>query len=163
MTLLSTSIEPFIFSPRASLMTRPNNISTLIKDFYDTEWDIDNNHFGKVDSLEVKSLPLDVKETDTHYDLLVDAPGINKEDFKIEINDHFLTMSVEKKKVNVADNEKLKRVERYVGKSSRSLRLGEDVDEDKVEASYVDGVLHIKLAKKPTEALKKKVKYITIM
>jgi HSP20 family molecular chaperone IbpA len=53
-------------------------------------------------------------------------------------------------------------VERYVGKSTRSLNLGEDVDEDKVEASYVDGVLHVTLAKKSMDSTTKRIKTIEI-
>jgi HSP20 family protein len=143
-------------------MMRPYHATSLadslVKDFFDDSWDVSNLE----KSPNVGSLALDVKETDTHYELLMDAPGVDKENTKIEINNHMLTISVEKKKTDVTETEKLKRVERYVGKSSRSLRLGENIDEDKVEANYVDGVLHVKLAKKPVEALAKKVKTIAI-
>ena len=48
----------------------------------------------------------------------------------------------------------MKRIERSCGKTSRSLKLGEDVDENNVEASYVDGVLHVKLVDDQTPKLK---------
>ena len=111
---------------------------------------------------QVAPLALDVKETETFYELLVDAPGIDKDNTKIEIENHILTISVEKKKTDITETEKMKHVERSYGKSARSLKLGEDVDEDIVEASYVDGVLHVKLAKKCGAPPFKKLKSIQI-
>ena len=133
-------------------------MNSLVKDFFDDNWDV--SHFDNPS--QVTPLALDVKETETFYELLVDAPSIDKDNTKIEIENHILTISVEKKKTDITETEKMKRVERSYGKSARSLKLGEDVDEDTVEASYVDGVLHVKLNKKPVGNLSPKVKSITI-
>lgn len=107
-------------------------------------------------------LALDVKESDTHYDLYMDAPGVDKDATKIEIKDHILTISTERKALEVTEKEKFNRLERFVGSSSRSIRLAEDVDEDNVEASYIHGVLQIRLPKKEVEDPSKKVKQIQI-
>ena len=107
-------------------------------------------------------LALDVKESDTHYDLYMDAPGVDKDATKIEIKDHILTISTERKSVDVNEKEKLNRIERFVGTSSRSIRLAEDVDEDNVEASYINGVLQVRLPKKEVEDPSKKIKQVQI-
>ena len=161
MTLLSLVHNGF---PRSPLMIRPRSsdhiVDSFIRDVFDENWDIsrpDNKAFEKV-----KPLALDVKETETHYEVLVDAPGVDKESTKIEIKDHYLTITTERKATEVTDTHKVKRTERYFGTSMRSLQLGEDVDEDKVEACYNNGVLQITLAKKAPEDPAKKVKTIEI-
>ena len=123
--MTSLSITPFPF-PKSSLMIRPSHtdavMNSLVKDFFDDNWDV--THLDNPS--QVAPLALDVKETETFYELLVDAPGIDKDNTKIEIENHILTISVEKKKTDITETEKMKRVERSYGKSARSLKLGEE-------------------------------------
>ncbi len=127
-----------------------------MKDFIDS-WESTSSSVN-----ESNRLALDVKESPTHYDLYIDAPGVDKDATKIEIKDHILTISTERKAIEVAETEKFNRVERSSGSFSRSLRLAEDADEDKVEASYLNGVLQIRIPKKEEEDPSKKVKTISI-
>ena len=161
MTLLSLVHNDF---PRSSLLVRPRSsdriMDSFIRDIFDENWDISQPDYKAFQ--KVKPLALDVKETETQYEVLVDAPGVDKESTKIEIKDHYLTITTERKATEVTDTDKVKRTERYFGTSMRSLPLGEDVDEDKVDASYNNGMLHIKLAKKAPEDLAKRVKTIEI-
>ena len=159
MSLLS--ITPFPRSSLESYMMGPTDLSvmnSLAKELFNNSWDVSRLE----NPSRLAPLALDVKETETCYELLMDAPGIDKENTKIEIENHILTVSVEKKKNDVKETDKMKRIERSYGKTSRSLKLGEDVDENNVEASYVDGVLHVKLNKKPVDDESSKVKSITI-
>jgi HSP20 family protein len=78
-----------------------------------------------------------------------EIPGVPRENLDVTINDGVLTISAERQKEK-KDEEKggrLIRQERYNGKLVRSLRLGTDIDETKVEAHYEHGVLNLVLPK----------------
>lgn len=98
--------------------------------------------------------PFDVRETKDAYELELDVPGLKKEDIKLELKENRLTISGERKRVSTADKEAtLHRVERSFGKFRRELAFGTEVDAEKVEARYEDGVLWLSIpkveAKKP--------------
>ena len=84
------------------------------------------------------------------------VPGMKKEDFKVEIDNNMLTISSEKEE----QKEETRKKDNYIRKEFnyqsffRSFSLPEYIDEDKVEASYKDGILHVTIAKK--EGVKKK-------
>ncbi len=92
---------------------------------------------------------MNVKEQDK--DILVEmaAPGLAKEDFKITLDDGILTVSAEKEQKKEEENEGFLRREFSYNSFSRSVRLPENVDENKdVQATYKDGVLKMTLHKK---------------
>ena len=87
------------------------------------------------------------------YLVKADAPGVPKEDIKVTVEGNFVTIEFEVKKENEQQDEgKTVRSERYYGVQSRSFALAQDVDETKAEATYKDGVLELKLPKKPGSA-----------
>ena len=99
------------------------------------------------------SMKTDIKETESSYILEVELPGYDKKDVNISFEDEHLTVSATKKSEE-SENEKYLRRERFIGTCSRSYYVG-DVEKDKIEASYKDGVLYInvpKEEKKPEEA-----------
>ncbi|MDR3608807.1 MAG: Hsp20/alpha crystallin family protein [Oligoflexia bacterium] len=85
----------------------------------------------------------DIEETDTQFLLNFDLPGVKKEDVKIDLNNNQLTVSGERK----GDVEKRGTHERYYGAFYRSFTLPTNVETDKVQASYDNGVLQIALPK----------------
>jgi HSP20 family protein len=105
--------------------------------------------------------PLDFKETSATYQLYCDIPGVKKNEVKLELNDHILSISMEKKNDSNNESEKYWRKERFEGSMLRSIKLPEDSDEDKIAASCEDGVLKVTILKKKEEELKK-TKHITI-
>ncbi len=91
---------------------------------------------------------LDIAETDKAYVLKAELPGVTKDDLDVSIKDGLLTINAESKFEHDEERQgRLIRQERRYGKYVRSLRLGTDVDESKVEADYKDGVLTLTLAK----------------
>ncbi len=103
---------------------------------------------------------VDVSETDDAIIVKVDVPGVNPEDMEISLIDNVLVIKGEKKKEEEEKKENYYRMERYYGSFMRSIQLPCEVDEDKIEASYKDGVLKVVLPKKPEE--KKKVIKINV-
>src|SRR5690606_20987595 len=83
----------------------------------------------------------DVKETDTHFEVHADLPGIPREGIKVEVNEGVLTLSGERKQEKEETKDKWHRIERSYGKFSRSMTLPENVDPSAIDASYKDGVL----------------------
>ena len=90
---------------------------------------------------------MDLIETDDHFVLRADLPGVSEEDVKIELEDSTLTVSGERKSSVEAEREGYHRIERSYGAFSRSLTLPEGVDADAVSASFERGVLEVKVPK----------------
>ncbi len=103
---------------------------------------------------------VDVSETEDAVIVKVDIPGVKPEDMEISLIDNFLVIKGEKKKEEEEKKENFYRMERYYGSFMRSIQLPCEVDEEKIEASYKDGVLKVILPKKPEE--KKKVIKINV-
>jgi HSP20 family protein len=104
------------------------------------------NQFNNTESKG--SVPVNVKEMDNSYVLEVIAPGFEKADFRINLDQHILTISAEKKAEEKKENEKLIRREFTYQSFKRSFTLDEKIDATKIEASYVNGVLALNLPKK---------------
>jgi HSP20 family protein len=85
----------------------------------------------------------DLEETDTHYQLMLDLPGVKKDEIQIEVRENRLHISGERK---FEKNTKLV-AERTFGHFERVWTLPKDVDAEKVEAAYSDGVLNVRIAK----------------
>lgn len=90
---------------------------------------------------------VDVVEEDKHYVLSMDLPGLNKEDVKIAVENDTLKISGEKKHEHEDKKKNYHRCERYYGKFERSFNLGTEINTEKIEANFKDGVLYINLPK----------------
>ena len=90
---------------------------------------------------------MDLVETDEHFILRADLPGMSEEDIKIEFEDGTLTVSGERKVEHKAENEGYYRVERAFGSFSRSLTLPQGIDPEAVAASFDSGVLEVRIPK----------------
>jgi HSP20 family protein len=91
--------------------------------------------------------PMDLVETDDHFVLRADLPGLGEGDVNIEVEDNVLTVSGERKAEHETTKEGYHRVERAFGSFSRSLTLPDGVDADAVTASFDRGVLEIRIPK----------------
>jgi len=89
----------------------------------------------------------DVSETDKELIVKAEVPGIDKKDINITVSDGILTIEGEKKHEKKADNEQYHRVERRYGTFFRTMQIPDEVEADKVDATYKDGVLNIRLPK----------------
>lgn len=92
--------------------------------------------------------PVNIKETEKEYLLELVAPGLNKEDFRINLEKEVLTISVEKKEETVNENEKFVRREYKQTAFKRSFTLDDKINADGISAQYVNGILTLTLPKK---------------
>jgi HSP20 family protein len=90
---------------------------------------------------------MDLVESEDHFLLKADLPGLGEEDVNIEIRDNALTVSGERKAEHEHRERGWYRVERSFGQFSRTLTLPEGVDADAVEASFDRGVLEVRIPK----------------
>lgn len=104
--------------------------------------------------------PVNIRETNEAYTLDVVAPGLEKGDFKINLDGQTLTISAEKKTEQNEESDKHIRREFSVRSFSRSFTVNENIDADKINAKYENGVLKVTLPKK--EAKQETAKEITV-
>jgi HSP20 family protein len=97
--------------------------------------------------------PFDVSETDDEMIVRLEVPGMDKKDININLSHGTLTVTGEKKQEK-EEHETYHCTERCYGTFSRSISLPFEVDGDKVDASFKDGVLKIALPR--SEAVKPK-------
>ena len=100
---------------------------------------------------------VNISESDTEYNISVAAPGKAKEDFKIEIDDGIMSISSNVSEESISEEENFTRREYNYSSFERRFTLPENVREDEVNATYVDGILKITVPKlKPEEKNDKK-------
>lgn len=94
-------------------------------------------------------MKIDVSESDGSYVVKAEIPGVNKNDIHISVDGNMVSISAEvKKEKEEKKGETVIRSERYFGKVSRSFTLTDQVDSDKVQAKYANGVLEVNMPKK---------------
>jgi HSP20 family protein len=98
------------------------------------------------DDLRTRTLATscDTDETESHYLVSVDLPGVTKDNIKVEINNQVLTISGERKRFAKSSEDKESSHAQY----SRSFTLPQDVDTEAIEANFENGVLEVALPKK---------------
>lgn len=104
---------------------------------------------------------VNVKETDDNYIIELAAPGLEKKDFNINVENDYLTISAERKQENETKEENYTRREFNYSSFRRSFNLPKSVNADAIAANYTDGVLNITLPKRE-EAKKKATRVIDI-
>jgi HSP20 family protein len=128
--------------------------SHLFNDFMNQDWfDWTSKNFSATDT----TLPsVNVKETEDSFEVEMAAPGMEKEDFKIEVNNGLMTISSEKKTEKKEEDKKGRytKQEFCYQSFSRSFSLPTLVDTDKIEAKYEKGILSVVIPKR--EELKPK-------
>jgi HSP20 family protein len=90
---------------------------------------------------------MDLLETDSHFVLRADLPGMSEEDVNIEVEERVLTVSGERKAEHTESKDSYQRIERAFGSFSRSLTLPDGVDPEAVSASFDRGVLEVQIPK----------------
>lgn len=91
--------------------------------------------------------PMDLVETEDEFVLRADLPGLGEDDVDIEVKDHVLTISGERRSEHSEKGEGFYRVERSFGRFSRSLDLPTGIDASSVSAEFDRGVLEVHIPK----------------
>ncbi|GAB4368988.1 MAG: Hsp20/alpha crystallin family protein [Kiloniellaceae bacterium] len=103
---------------------------------------------------------VDTSEDDKAYHVTAELPGMSEKDVEVTFADNMLTIAGEKKEEKEVKEKDYHRRERSFGSFRRSFTLPAEVDEDKISATFKDGVMTIELPK--SKSAQKKAKKITI-
>jgi HSP20 family protein len=93
------------------------------------------------------SPPVDIYETDEALVMKAELPGFSKDDISIELKENTLVIKGERKHEDEVKEGNYHRKERMYGAFQRSFMLPATVDREKVNASYKDGILELRLPK----------------
>ena len=130
-----------------SLAKTSERVPALFDDFF-KPW---NEWFGNEENLwrRVLTVPqVNITENKDEYMVSLAAPGMKKDDFKIDVNGNMLTISSEKEENKEEKDKKFTRREYSYSSFSRSFTLPDEVNKEKIEARYEDGVLKLSLPRK---------------
>ena len=144
MTMI-TRIDPF-----RELATLQDRFNTLFENFSEA---------SAKDQLATGTFipPVDIYEDEHNLVLKLEIPGMNEEDLNVSLENNTLTVTGERKFEKEEKEENFHRIERRYGSFTRTFRLPNTVDGEKVEAGYDKGVLKVTLGKR-AEAKPKQIK-----
>ncbi len=100
------------------------------------------------DRLSTKVPAVNIAETENDFLIEMAAPGLKKEDFKINLDKYVLSVSAEKKAANNQEVKRYNKREYSYSSFVRSFTLPDTANQEKISAEYVDGILNITVAKK---------------
>ena len=107
-----------------------------------------DDDFFPVVSNRTSSMPaVNIKENEKNYTLELAVPGMDKKDLKIDINEDVLTISSETKNETEEEKDGYKRKEFSYSSFCRSFYIPDNVNKDKIGASYKDGILTVEIPK----------------
>lgn len=128
-----------------------NEMHRMFEDFFHDPFGL--THFGEFNPTQgVFNPQVDISETDKEYIVSAELPGLDEKDIHVSLSHHTLTISGDKKAEKRDKGKNYYRVERSYGVFNRSIPLPDEVDEDKIEAAFKNGVLTVNLPK-TTEAV----------
>lgn len=118
------------------------NINTMFEDFFG------ENAYNQ--STQNRTTPaINVRENEDEYNIEVAAPGLKKDNFKVEVNNSVLTISYEDEVKKEVEEQNFTRKEFAYTNFCRSFSIPRtEVDDSKINAEYKDGILSVKLQKR---------------
>jgi HSP20 family protein len=129
------------WEPLREFGTLQNEMNRLFNSVFDTPSP------GNAGAMRRWMPAMDLVETDDHFVLRADLPGLGEDDVKIELEDTTLTVSGERNAEHESKSEGFYRVERAFGSFSRTLTLPQGIDPEAVTASFDRGVLEVRIPK----------------
>ena len=122
-----------------------DDMDSMIHSLFNTDWNF------PAQNTQDWSPAVDVKETDNSFVLSADIPGLTKNDIKINVTSKRLEISGERSLETDQENDNYHYRERRFGSFDRSFNLPDTIDEDKISASFKNGILSIQLPKHEVE------------
>jgi HSP20 family protein len=113
-------------------------------------WDrVIDRFFDDDPYLKSRTPVVDVSESDTEYTMEVELPGLTEKDIEVKVENNLLTISSKKEESKKEDRKGYLLHERRRFEFSRSFSLPKEVDREKIEAEFKNGLLKLVLAKTP--------------
>lgn len=109
------------------------------------------------DRLVTRVPAVNITESTDAYEIELAAPGLDKSDFKINVDKNLITISVDKKEETVEEDKVYSKKEYSYTSFSRSFSLPDTVDYSNIDAAYENGVLKLKIGKKEEAIVAKRL------
>ena len=118
--------------------------------FFDTDlWGFPSRMMELPSFFRDGDLPrVNIREVGNDYEVELAVPGYKKEDLKVDVDDGVLTVSCDRREESTSDEDNWTRHEFRASSFTRSFRLPDAADEEKVNARYDQGVLHLTIPKR---------------
>lgn len=130
----------------------PTSFNHLVDRFF-------NESLGRSGGSAYSFVPrVDIIEDQKTFEIHLAVPGMSKEDFKIDLKDNHLTVSGERKFSNEHEGRNYRTVETQFGAFSKTFVLPENVNAEKIEAKYNNGMLELVVPKDEKKLLKTTIK-----
>ena len=123
----------------------PRTIGGLLENAFQNGF---NRMWADDHSIDTSHAPVNIQDMDECYELQVIAPGLNKEEFKLAVNNNVLTISYDHKEDVKEQSAKMLRSEYIIRSFKRSFTLNEKIDTKGISASYTNGILYVTMPKK---------------
>lgn len=131
-----------------SLVLYKKNFKKNFPELFDSIFDdFFNPTIGKGFYLDKNTPSANIFEDDKTYKIELASPGMNKNDFRIELEDNSVSISFENKKELSKNEDGYLKREFYSNSFNRSFILPENVDENSAKADYKDGILTLEFSK----------------
>jgi len=131
-------------------------LTRLVDRFFD---DLDMEPIGTLERMDGDFMPLvNVAENDDEITVTAELPGMGKDDFDVTLAHDTLVLKGEKTEQTQSEDGNCFRAERRFGSFHRRIPLGTEIDEDRVDAQYHDGVLRIRMPKRAAGSGRRKIK-----
>jgi len=144
-----------------SLIKRDVGYAPTLSNFFDDFFTRDLFNWPSSSSTGTSIPKVNIYETDGEFHVEMAAPGMKKDDFKVELDNNMLTISSQLETKNEDNSRNYQRQEYSYQSFVRTFHLPDSAEAEKINAKYVDGVLNLVIPKKE-EAKRKPVKTIKI-
>ena len=142
---------------------QPANFGSVVDQIFQNNLSrfFDDSFWGYNGDADRTKVPVNLRETDSTYEMELVAPGLRKEDFQLNVSSNMLTVSFEEKNESKENNQEGWVRQEYRKRSfSRSFHLNDSVDTNSINAHYENGILYVTLPK--NEKLKQTSKTIKV-
>jgi len=144
-----------------TLMKRDVGYVPTLSNFFDDFFTRDLFNWPSSSSTGTSIPKVNIYETDSEFHVEMAAPGMTKDDFKVELDNNMLTISSQKETETEDEKKNYQRREYSYQSFVRTFHLPDSAEAEKINAKYVDGVLNLSIPKKE-EAKRKPAKTIKI-
>jgi HSP20 family protein len=144
-----------------SIIKRDVGYAPTLSNFFDDFFTRDLFNWPSSSSTGTSIPSVNIYETDGEFHVEMAAPGMSKDDFKVELDNNMLTISSQKETEEKDEKKNYQRREYSYQSFVRSFHLPDSAEAEKINAKYTDGVLNLVIPKKE-EAKRKPVKTIKI-
>ena len=140
------------------MMLVPRRHNDIFDDFFDDPFFKEERH-----PQHMPMMKTDIRENDKSYVIDVDLPGFKKENIKVDVDNGYLNINATMDESKDEEEKgKFIRRERYTGECSRSFFIGDDIEDDDIQAKFENGILCIEVPKKKELDQPEEKKYIDI-